>query len=219
MKIYNSLIAKSLTLIIAIVSIAVLIGWIIDIDLFKILSTEYVTMKVPAALMFLFTAILNWSMLTWKRDLSDLKAGIIGTSMMSLFIFSIVIIADIITKPNLGFIFLTQTETAVDSVVNSYPSIITMVLFCIQSIAGLYYIYNTKAMKLRLNIISKIFLLLSGSALIGHLLNIPQMYYYIPEYSTAMSFHSSILFFLNFYILRTISFTETTHNLMVSKKN
>jgi len=205
-KLFQSLIAKSMTMFIGVISIAILVSWIIDVDLLQSIITDYPPVKVATATMFIFVSVLNWSMLTWKREMTDIKSGILGTSMMSLFIFSMLMLIEVFSKPNLGFSYFMIEDNNIGSIKAGYPGLMTISLFLLQSVVGLVYIYNTVALRKRLNILASIFLVLSLSPIIGKILDIPILYYYIEGYSTPMSLIAALFFLFNSYIVKTISY-------------
>ena len=213
-KIFKSrLLAFGCNYLIGIVAILVLIGWVFDLNALKSISPTFTTMKVSAALMFVMSAVMNHTMLTWKKQLSDIRAGVMGTMMMSLLIFSLLMIMDLLTKEKMGFTeILKEDSGTIFTVKGGAPCIMTVLLFLVHSFTGLCYIFNTDKMPKRLIRFATITLLTAVIAIVGYVLWIPTMFYYIKHYSSAMALHSAILFILNSYIVMTIANDYTNHN-------
>jgi len=106
---------------------------------------------------------------------------------------------DELTDTSLGFAHLFIAEKPEEAVMTyraGFPALSTRVGFILIAISGLCTIFNTPRYLKRAKIIGIIITLLGGISLVGYLVYIPSMFFYFDGYTTAMSFHASIMFLM-----------------------
>jgi len=185
------------------IGMGVILGWIVDINLLQSINTLLLPMKVTTAFMFIVSGILCLSILRFNKLNVDLGYGLLGTVTFTLIIFSLQYFLDVVSKPSLAFndrILFEKGDLAITK--GGIPSLITSLSFFLVGMCGLVIAFNTKRMVCRLRNLSRTLLVIGGTAIIGHTLNIPILYYYFNKISTGMTWFNAILFVFISYVLR-----------------
>ena len=157
------------------VSIFVLISWVSDFMPFiRSLGADRVSMKFLTSLSFFLCAV---SMLLNERPRLVLLGMILMLSLMGF-----ISMFPGISSP----LVLTNFETidAVNTVEPNLPSIPTILSF-------IFFVFGCVSFN---KIWGMVIIGLAGLAIIGYLVGIQEMYYYIDGVSTAMAIHTAVLF-------------------------
>lgn len=185
-----------LGLIVTLTASAVLYGWWFDVPALTSIMPFWVTMKTTTALCFFNSGVMLMCIekaLTHKHKKSE-----IVLSMMSMGIFFVVslLILEVFTglQTGIGSLFANESQRAVMSLAPGIPSMGTLVAFMSTCMVGFLALFNTVHFYARTKICGFITLGCGLVALAGYLLNIPLLYYYVEGQSTAMAFHTMILF-------------------------
>jgi len=159
------------------IGLAALVGWAFDISLLKSVFSGSVTMKPVTAICFV---LLSTGL--FVRNVYKETSGLLLALVMSLMAFTLG-----------GFVDLgaaLDDPNPVMTVGRGVPSIMTMVLFSGMSAAA-YSRDNTVIFA-----VGMASFLFSSLGIVGHLFSVPVLYAYVPGYSTAMAFNTSIAFLL-----------------------
>jgi hypothetical protein len=189
------------------VSIAVMAGWFLDINILKSIVPGFVTMKFTTALSFFASGFLLYSInRTFKHKNSYFSTIIIPIVSMVILILMGTLIASVIFsfKSGLENIFVTETPDAILSAAPGLPSIGTMINFLLIGITGLFFIGYSLFQSRILYFSGYIITAVSLVSALGYILSKPYLYYTIPEISSGMAIHTTILFLiigLNFVLL------------------
>jgi hypothetical protein len=180
--------------IVAIVSIAVMMGWILDIGVLKSILPGWVSMKFITSLSFFFSAILV--MILAKKEKGEASNYFIMIISFALLLLMITFVISLFVGVSTGIekLFVQEQPGAVRTTVPGVPAIPTMVCFILISLSGL--IFLLRSGKCRCGIIfGALIALIGGVAVLGYIVEIPLMYYSFEGY-TSMAAHTAGLFAL-----------------------
>ena len=177
----------------------VMIGWIFDIDTLKSILPIWVTMKFTTALNFLLSGLVLYSLAV--LDASESAVAQILLQIASLMI--VLLMGTLLVSTFLGIrsgvedLFVKETESAIKTTTPGQPSVGTMVNFLLIVSAGLYKMFNPQknATQLLMNL-GRIIVVVGGAAIMGYIVGVPVLYYTLQGYSSAMAFHTALLFIL-----------------------
>ncbi|MCQ9206716.1 MAG: hypothetical protein NG740_02390 [Omnitrophica bacterium] len=191
-------IAKSLGIIVTTVGIVVMAGWIFDIGILKSILPFWVTMKFTTAFSFLLSGITLYFIVDLVENESEIARVILPITLLII----LLLMATLLISTFLGIrtgiedLFVRESEGAVKTVTPGRPSVGTMISFISIAIAGFVAMSTLKKSKPKLRIIGGIISVAGIAAIIGYIANTPFLYYAIGNVSTAMAFHTAILFIL-----------------------
>ncbi len=191
-------ISKIFAIIVFLVAIVVMIGWIYDISLLKSILPVWVSMKFSTAISFLFSAVILYFFANAqekKRRVSSslllLSAAVILFFMGTLFVSTLFGVSS-----GVETLFIQEESGSLHTTQPGLPSVPTMFNFIIISLLALVILLKPHSWKFLLSFGSKTIFIIAATALLGYILNIPLLYYLIPDVNTPMAIHTSILFIL-----------------------
>jgi hypothetical protein len=191
----NKIIVKILAIIVILTSLLIMAGWIFGIPILKSLSPNWVSMKFLTAVCFLFSGAILMLFSYSERKTSFSETLLCFFSFAILLIMSLLIIS-FIFKISIGVeeLFVKEEYSAVKSLTPGMPSFPTMMNFILISLTGVLGIFIPLKIK-KVQIINGVIIGLIGAvAVLGYILNIPILYYFIEKVNTGMAFHTAILF-------------------------
>lgn len=189
---------KILALVVVLISVLVMIGWVLDIPVLKSILPQWVTMKFTTAFSFFLSGIILYALDknvngndVWTEAVLPITSLVILLLMASLF-------ASVLFGISTGIenLFVREMADALKSSKPGQPSIGTMVNFILIAITGISAITKTEDLKLYTLISGVIVTVIGTIALVGYLMNLPVLYYYVEGVSSAMAVHTAILFLL-----------------------
>jgi len=191
-------IVRILAIIVMLVAISVIIGWFFNIPILTSILPQWVTMKFTTALSFLMSAIILYIVSKYKKEESDIAQIILLVSAMIVFLIMGILLLSIFTDIRTGIedLFIQESEDAVKTTVPGRPSAGTMVNFIIISIAGILAMFNPANLKKYLLGFGWIISVVGVLAVLGYIIDVPLLYYTLEGWSTAMAFHTAVLFTL-----------------------
>jgi len=186
------IISLVLAWIVILASIAVMVGWILDIAVLKSILPGWVSMKFITALSFFFSAIVL--MLLAKKEKGEWSNFFILIISFGLLLLMVTFFISLFVGVSTGIekLFVQEQQGAVRTTVPGVPAVPTMICFILISLAGLFFSLNPGksrgifSMGVLIGIIGIV-------AIVGYLLEIPKMYYSFPGF-TAMAFPTAGLF-------------------------
>lgn len=191
-------IAKSLGIVVSVVGIAVMAGWILDIGILKSILPFWVTMKFTTAFSFFISGITLYFIVDLVENESEISKVILPITLLII----LLLMATLLISTFLGIrtriedLFVREAGISVMTVTPGRPSVGTMINFISIAIAGFFAMFYLKKSKPKLKIIGGIICIVGSMAIIGYVINLPFLYYAIEGASTAMAFHTAILFIL-----------------------
>jgi hypothetical protein len=191
-------IAKTLALIVVLASILVVIGWIFDIALLKSLSPFWVSMKFDTAVAFFLSGIGLYFMaraMAGEFDLSQIALSI--TSLILMLLMGTLFLSAIFgIHTGVEELFIKEMPGGAKTPVPGQPSLLTMLAFMLVATAGMLTITNLPRLKKKLKLIGVIVGFIGALAVLGYIVNIPLLYYFVAGVNTAMACNTAILFIL-----------------------
>lgn len=174
----------------------VMASWIFDISVFKSILPQWVTMKFSTALCFSLSGITLYFIVEMQRGRIDLAQVVIPITTLIIFLFMATLLFSSVLQIHTGIedLFVREPYGAAKSIVPGRPSIGTMVNFVLIAIAGILATFRLRHLKKYLFGIGFIVWILGCVGVMGYILNRPMLYYAVEGYSTAMAFHTAILF-------------------------
>ncbi|OGS46225.1 MAG: hypothetical protein A2539_03005 [Elusimicrobia bacterium RIFOXYD2_FULL_34_15] len=191
-------IARVLSFIVIIAGVTVIIGWIFNIEILKSISPSWVSMKFDTAISFLLSGIVIYSITKVQEGEFDKAQIIISiTSLIIILLMGILFFSTLFRiHTGLENLFISETAGGVKTVVPGRPSIPTMINFILIAVSGILSIGNLEKVHKKLKIIGITIGIIGALAVIGYIINISFLYYYIKGVNSAMACHTAILFVL-----------------------
>jgi len=184
---------KNLTKILAI--IVILTSWIAGIPILTSLSPNLVSMKFFTAVSFLFSGIILF-MFSYSEKKSSFSEILIAFFSFAILLIMLLLIISAIFRIIIGVeqLFIKEGYGTIKSVTPGMPSIPTMINFILIALAGILAIFIPLKIK-KVQIITGVIIGAIGFvAVLGYILNIPFVYYYIEGINTGMALNTAILF-------------------------
>ena len=91
-------------------------------------------------------------------------------------------------------LFVKEASDTVRTVTPGRPSVPTMFNFILIAAAGILTTFNPHNLKLKLKIIGVIVGLIGAMAVVGYIVNVPYLYYFIEGVNSAIALHTAVLF-------------------------
>lgn len=195
----KSQIVTLLAIIVTLGGAIVMMGWIMDIQILKNILPIWVTMKFITAFSFFFSGIILYfvsnTTISIQTDLSQMILGfaiIVILLLMTTLLFSSVLNI----RSGVEDFFIVENIEAIQTLTPGRPSIGTMLNFVLVAAIGLITMNDLKKRRKITLVLGLTIIMTSIIAVLGYLLSIPFMYYLIEGTSTAMAFHTAILFLI-----------------------
>jgi hypothetical protein len=190
--------AKLLALAVIWAGIAVVIGWLLDISVLLSIRSGWMNMKFNTAVAFILSGTILYLIVRSREGQAD-KAQVVipiisfiiillmGTSFLSA-VFGI--------RTGIDGIFIEDTHPAPTTVVSGRPSLPTMLNFLLIAAGGLLSAAGAEKIRLQLRLIGLTVAVIGAVPVIGYILNLPMLYYYIKDINSAIAFNTAFLFIL-----------------------
>lgn len=192
-----------LSSLLVIAGVVVVVGWIFNIQILKSFYPGLVTMKFSTAVSFIISGLILYFGVN-----SELRYGSAAKLLLPIPVLQISLLMGIQfiaallgIETGIETLFVREAQTAILSTGPGVPSLGTMVGFLLIAAVGTLSIIHMDDKETIYKIIGFFLLLLSSVALAGYVLDIQALYYYFEGMSTAMSFHTALLFFLTSIII------------------
>lgn len=188
-------IARWLALLVLLVSIIVMIGWFLDIAVLKSIMPQWATMKFTTALSFGFSGII---LLAGSAHLVRRSYGaewiLAVSSFVVLLLMSSLIVSVLLgIKTGIEDLFVREVGDAVLTTVPGRPSLGTMLAFILIGLFGAFAAFNALK-EWAVRVCGGLVTFLGVVSLVGYAIDAPVLYYAVEDVSTAMAFHTALLF-------------------------
>jgi len=203
MKFNKSLIIKWISAVIALVAIAVMIGYFFDIPFLRTIFPGIIAMRFLTALAFIGCAVLLFFIVKAEEEEEEEERESVVSLLFilgaSLFIFLLMMITllnvlgvNFNMEEMINYNFVDHAKTFPATI----PSLLTIFNFVLIGAAGLLNLFCIHCRK-RINKLAGIIVGIIGLCVfLGFILGIPEMTFAFPGISKAMAFPTSILFML-----------------------
>jgi hypothetical protein len=176
----------------------VMMGWIFDIDILKSILPVWVTMKFSTALCFSLSGITMCFIASSQEKGLGIAQVVLPITTLGILLFMATLLISVFIGVRTGVedLFVREVVGTVKTTTPGRPSVGTMINFILVATAGILTMLNITRLKVKLLAIGGIVAVIGGVAIIGYIFSVPVFYYTIEGFSTAMAFHTAILFVL-----------------------
>ena len=190
-------IIKTLSFTVITVSLLVIVGWVFDIAILKSIYPTWVAMKFITAAAFLLSGLILY-LIAKTREGWVIAKEILPLPAVIIFLLMATLLVSAVFGIHTGIedLFVRENVGAVMTIIPGSPAILTMIAFILIAVSG--FLCHVNYGKFR-----KIFIVLGGIvaaigtiAMVGYILQIPVLYYYIPDKSGAIAVNTSVLFII-----------------------
>jgi hypothetical protein len=188
--------AKLLSLVVLIAGFTVIIGWFFDIGALKSISSAWVSMKFTTAIAFVLSGITLYFIAKAVEGHFDIAQVALSITSLLIILLMGTLFFSAVLKIRTGVeeLFVKETATAPMSVIPGRPSIPTMLNFLLIAGAGILTTLNPANLRMKLKVIGLIIGFVGLLAVIGYVINMPALYYYVEGINTAIACHTAALF-------------------------
>ena len=191
-------IPKFLALAVVLAATASIACWLAGFSVLLSLRTGWINMKFNTAVAFAFSGFLLYC-ITLSREGKTDKAQVVvpilsfviillmGTSFLSA-IFGV--------RTGIESMFIEDAHPTLMTVVPGKPSLFTMLNFLLIATCGLLSAAGAERMRFKLRSIGLTVAMIGAVAVIGYILNLPLLYYFIKDVNSAMALITAALFIL-----------------------
>jgi len=185
-------------IIVAVCGLIVMAGWIFGIPVLTSILPFWVTMKFVTALSFLLCGVLLYFINEQLRGEADLSAIIIPVCafLVLLLMSSLLLSVFVGVRTGIESLFVREDYGAVRTVYPGLPSLMTMVSFILVAIAGFLVSSDLEGLRQKLSWIGGAVSVIGCISVLGYSWGVPVLYYSVAGLSSAMAFHTSLLFVL-----------------------
>lgn len=195
----KKILTKFLGCAVSVIAITAIAGWVFDVPVLKSISPDWISMKFDTALCFFLSGISLYFIARAQEGARDLAQVWLCVTSLIIVLFMGVLFFSALLGVHTGAedLFIKETKLAAKTVIAGRPSFPTMISFLFLALAGIVTMLNIKNLRLNLKIIGIIIGLTGLVAVMGYVINIPLLYYYIQDVNSAMAIHTAILFILS----------------------
>ncbi len=195
----TNIVSKTIGIVVSLIGIFVILGWIRDIHPLTSVFPHYVQMKFVTALSFFFSGIVLAFMSCGKvkrASFSSLLVFIICPLLISLFMSTLFLSRIFNIRTGIEDVFIQEIGPETFENISGLPSLATMIAFMLVSMTGLMQLSYISWKKYFTRFTGYVLCIISTTATLGYIFNIPLLYFVIPDISTAIALNSAIV--LNF---------------------
>lgn len=194
----------------------VTIGWIFDIGFLRSINPSWTPMKFATAICFMMSGLIIFSINKIIHGEFEIAPLILSAASLTMIIFTAIFFLSNFFKISIGIEQLFVGEIFLRGKnLHLQPCSASMFNFLIIAIVGIVAMYKIKVHRMTLLISGILISLIGLSAVIGHLLHVPFLYFDIPGISSAMAVFSGPLFVLigvEFYLLYSCQISNNGFN-------
>ncbi|MFQ5735396.1 MAG: hypothetical protein ACE5GY_00865 [Thermodesulfobacteriota bacterium] len=204
MKSFNNI--KALSAFVSAAGVAVIIGWALDITVFKSVSSSFVSMKFTTALSFFLSGVILYTITISAEGRRDVAQVILpGAILMVLLIMTTLLTSSLLgIESGLEEMFIRGGPHPLRTVVPGRPSVVTMFDFILLSACGIASLFSRSKLRPMLFYVGCLIMLTGVVAVAGYILDSPILYYSTRS-STAMALHTAVLFCICGWVLVLLS--------------
>jgi len=190
--------ARVISIAVIIAGVVVIIGWCFDIGFLKSIRPSWVSMKFTTAFAFVLSGItLYFIVRALEGEFDKAQVVISITSLAIILIMGLMFFSTLLNiKTGAEDLFIKDTSVSPMMVAPGMPSIPSMLNFMLIGAAGILTILSPERFPFKLKIIGLIIGLIGATAIVGYIIDVPLLCYYIEGVNSAIAFHTAALFVL-----------------------
>ncbi len=191
-------IARFLALAVILAGITVIIGWIFKVPVLLSIRPGWMNMKFNTAIAFVLSGVILYFITHSKEGGFDKAQVIIPLASLVIFLLIGTSFFSAIFGIRTGVenLFIEDAHPTLLTIVPGRPSMPAMLSFILIASAGILAVSGDKKMRLKLKLIGLIVAVIGAVAVVGYILNLPFLYYYIKDFSSAIALHTAVLLIL-----------------------
>lgn len=189
-------VSKIVAVFVIISGIIVLFGWFFNITFLKSISPNWVSMKFITAVCFVLSGVILFLSARCNEKETDWEDLLLIFSIFVLILIVGELIISILFNIRTGLenLFVSEEIGAKFTVAPGRPAIVTLINFVAIAMGGLINLLK-KDYCLRVSHYGGMALMIIDSvAILGYIINVPLLYYYVVNFNTAMAFNTAVLF-------------------------
>ncbi len=195
-KIMEHKIVKTLAIIVLVSGLLVAFGWFFDIDVLKSVLPDAPTMKFGTSISFVCAGVVFFFIARMREGKASLTQIVLPTSALIIIMFLTVNTVSVLLGGSISItsLFPERQISTEPALTTSRPSIGTLISFTLIAAAAILSLSDfARARKLLVGI-GAIVGTIGTIALLGYATNQPTLYFDFEETSSALAFHTAILF-------------------------
>ena len=204
-------VTASLSAVVSITGIVVMAGWVFDIPVLKSILPHWVTMKFSTALCFFLSGMILWLLSSLLKKQSDVVQVLLpAPSFVILMVMGLLLASSFLgIRSGIEDLFVKESVGAVMTTTPGRPSAGTMVCFVLIGFSGLGSVFRLHTqVPWIFKGVGTVITVLACLALLGYAFSWPVLYYSVEGWSTAMAFHTALLFLMLGIGFRRLAFLE-----------
>jgi len=176
----------------------VIIGWIFNISLLKSIMPGWVSMKFDTAIAFILSGITLYFIVRAVEGEFDKAQVVLSiTSLIIVLLMGTLFFSALLEiRTGVEDLFIKEAAGTIKTVTPGRPSVPTMLNFILIASAGILTTLNPDNLRSKLKIIGVIVGLIGALAIIGYIIDVPILYYYIEGINSAVALNTAVLFVL-----------------------
>lgn len=189
---------------------AVIGGWSLDVGVITSVRPGWVTMKFSTALSFFLSGLTLACAARAVRGARELAQVVLPVTTLIILLLMATLFASTLMGVRTGVedLFVREADGAVQTTTPGRPSVGTMLCFIAVALAGIAAFLDPPYLGPVLITAGATVAVAGAVAMAGYALGAPALYYSFPAVSTAMAFHTAVLFVMlgaGFFITGRIS--------------
>ena len=180
------------------VGLVVVVGWVFDIPVLTSILPHWVTMKFTTAVCFVASGAILYFVAEAQKGKAEVFQLVLPIASLIIFLLMLSLLVSVLLGIRTGIedLFVREAPGAVKTTTPGRPSVGTMVDFVLIALAGMLTAFNAPKLQQRLGLVGGIVGMVGSVAIVGYIVDAPLLYYTVSDVSTAMAFHTAILFTL-----------------------
>jgi hypothetical protein len=186
---------KVISLFVTLAGLAVMAGWMFDIEVLKSLSPGWVSMKFSTAIAFAASGVSLFYIVRTLEGEFDMAQIVLSMTTLTITLLMGVMFFSAVFGIPTGIENMFDKEIGeIKSVAPGRPSVPTMLNFLMMALAAILTLQHPARLKPKLKTIGILMGLIGSLAAMGYLFNAPLLYYYLAGVNSAMALHTALLF-------------------------
>ncbi|MCR4324316.1 MAG: hypothetical protein NUV69_01365 [Candidatus Curtissbacteria bacterium] len=193
-----SQLVKLIATVIVLISVLVMYGWILNVELLKSFLPDRALMNFIVATLFFVSGIELFFITRSVQGHKEVSQVVFpATSIFILLIASTILTASVIKiQTGIETLLLDDSQISADVTVSKVQEVPSMISFIIFALVGILTLMNFRRLNLVYFFAGFLFSILGILAILGHLFNVTLLYYNAPGISAPMSVSVAVMFIL-----------------------
>lgn len=194
----NLVVAQALGVIVTVAGIFFLFAVISHKTIAASILPQWISMTFTTALCFILSGPGLFAVASIIRKDSGAALVVILGSALFILIFMTAFLASLVFHVRIGLedLFISETATVYTGMQPGTPSLATISAFLLFVCAEIFVILKVKNLKSKLLFVGQVIMAIGVVAILGYILGLPPLYYFVKKLSVPIAFNTSALFIL-----------------------